>query len=200
MPSQQSRSSVVIRFVPRMAATVLSAGWLAFAGAPAKAAETKAAMIRDALSAAPPAIAKTATVMDWDHTVLKQGTGLYTCMPTPPALRARGGREPMCLDKVWMAWGDAWMNKKPFKASELGVAYMLAGDTGASNIDPYATKKTADNQWVVEGPHTMILVPDAAALDSISTDPHNGGPYVMWKGTPYAHIMMPVGPRPAPAK
>jgi hypothetical protein len=26
----------------------------------------------------------------------------------------------------------------------------------------------------------------------MSTDPWNGGPYVMWKGTPYAHIMVPV--------
>ena len=26
-------------------------------------------------------------------------------------------------------------------------------------------------------------------------DPDNGGPYVMWKGTPYAHLMVPVGPR-----
>ncbi len=38
----------------------------------------------------------------------------------------------------------------------------------------------------------MILVPDPALLDGISTDPWNGGPYVMWKGTPYAHIMVPV--------
>ncbi len=28
-----------------------------------------------------------------------------------------------------------------------------------------------------------------------STDPHNGGPYVMWKGTPYAHLMVPIGSR-----
>ena len=26
----------------------------------------------------------------------------------------------------------------------------------------------------------------------LSTDPKNGGPWVMWKGTPYAHIMAPV--------
>ncbi len=41
----------------------------------------------------------------------------------------------------------------------------------------------------------MILVPDPAMLEGISTDPDNGGPYVMWKGTPYAHIMIPVGER-----
>ena len=29
-----------------------------------------------------------------------------------------------------------------------------------------------------------------------SCDPNNGGAYVMWKGTPYAHIMVPVAKRP----
>jgi hypothetical protein len=44
----------------------------------------------------------------------------------------------------------------------------------------------------------MLLLPDPALLDSYPTDPKNGGPYVMWKGTPYAHLMVPVGDRPAP--
>ena len=73
---------------------------------------------------------------------------------------------------------------------------MLAGDGGASNVDPYAEGMTDDNQWVVEGPHLMIITPDKAMLDALPTDPNNGGPYVMWKGTPYAHIMVPVGARP----
>ena len=30
--------------------------------------------------------------------------------------------------------------------------------------------------------------------DHVILDPFNGGPYVMWKGTPYAHIMVPIGP------
>jgi hypothetical protein len=33
-------------------------------------------------------------------------------------------------------------------------------------------------------------------LSALPTDPNNGGPWVMWKGTPYAHIMVPVGPMP----
>jgi hypothetical protein len=156
----------------------------------------KTALIRDALSAAPPSIAATVSVMDWDHTVLRKGSGNYVCHPTPPDIRARGGREPMCMDEVWEKWADAWINKKPFKADRVGVAYMLAGDTGASNTDPFATKRTADNQWVAEGPHLMVIVPDAAQLEGLSTDLNNGGAYVMWKGTPYAHIMIPVGKRP----
>ena len=46
--------------------------------------EDKSALIRDALSAAPPMIAETATVMDWDGTVLKTGhRRLY--VPSDPA-------------------------------------------------------------------------------------------------------------------
>ncbi len=151
-------------------------------------ADDRQALIDDAISAAPNTIARNATIMDWAGNALRKGSNGYTCFPTPPNLK---GTAPMCMDGPWMAWADAWMNKKPFKASAVGTAYMLAGDGGASNIDPYAKGPTADNQWVVEGPHLMIITPDAAALDAIPTDPKNGGPYVMWKGTPYAHIMVP---------
>jgi hypothetical protein len=160
--------------------------------------ETKEALIKDALSAAPPMIAQDVVVKDWDGSTLREGRDEYVCFPTHPGKRSKGEKEPMCLDRVWLAWGDAWMNKKPFKAEKVGVAYMLAGDTGASNIDPYAEKQTSDNQWIVEGPHVMVILPDPAQLDALPTDPKSGGPYVMWKGTPYAHVMVPVGGRPKP--
>jgi hypothetical protein len=168
------------------------------AALPAAGAEPdKEALIQDALRAAPPAVASTATVMDWDHKILKQGSGAYACMPSDPDTRAKGGYDPMCLDQPWMAWVDAYVGKKPFKTDRTGVAYMLAGDTGASNIDPYAKGPTADNQWVAEGPHIMLLLPNPAQLEGLSTDPNSGGAYVMWKGTPYAHVMVPVAARPA---
>lgn len=174
-------------------------GYLVFGtGTIAAAAEPdKDALIRDALSAAPPAVASMATVKTMDGKVLKEGSGPYTCFPTPPEAAGKGGRAPMCLDKVWLTWADAWMNKKPFKASGAGIAYMLAGDNGASNTDPYAQGPKADNEWVVEGPHVMVMVADPAQLDSLPADPNSGSAYVMWKGTPYAHVMVPVAPRPA---
>lgn len=155
--------------------------------------DDRQAMMQDALRAAPPAIADTATVKDWDGNVLRQGTGAYVCMPTPTQMQ---GSSPMCLDRAWQAWAEAWSKKAPFSGDQGGVAYMLAGDQGASNTDPFAQGPSADNQWVVEGPHIMLLMP-AQALAAFSDDPNNGGPYVMWKGTPYAHVMVPVGPRPA---
>jgi hypothetical protein len=92
----------------------------------------------------------------------------------------------------------AYMSKTPPTITELSVSYMLAGEgdaMGTSNIDPYATEPTPDNQWVKEGPHLMILVPDPSALEGLSTDPKDPV-YVMWKGTPYAHIMVRIAASP----
>jgi len=105
----------------------------------------------------------------------------------------------MCLENVWLAWLDAWMTAKPFRADRVGIAYMLAGDTGASAIDPYASTATAENEWVVDGPNIMLIIPNLAQLEGLPTDPKGKSPYVMWKGTPYAHIMVPVA-EPVPSK
>ncbi|MFQ6006625.1 MAG: hypothetical protein ACE5OQ_14115 [Woeseia sp.] len=148
------------------------------------------AMIADALSAAPPSLAAVASVADWEGNVLRQGSGGYTCLPTPAQMPA--GTSPMCMDEAWMGWADAWANKSEFTPDGIGISYMLGGDGGASNVDPYATGETEDNEWVVEGPHLMIIVPDNAMLAGLPTDPDSGGPYVMWRDTPYAHVMVPV--------
>lgn len=148
--------------------------------------------VADALSAAWPGLAAVATVIDWEGNVLKEGSNRYTCLPTP---RMLSGTAPMCMDDEWMQWAGAWQNKEDYAAKTLGISYMLRGDEGASNIDPFAEGPTEDNEWIVEGPHLMILAP-AEMLNNFPTDPDNGGPYVMWKGTPYAHLMVPVGSRP----
>jgi hypothetical protein len=152
------------------------------------------ALIRSALSAAPPTLRQTVKVMDFDGNVLRAGPPGFTCLPAPPNLAG-----PMCLDEVWMGWLDAWAKRQPFTPSKIGFGYMMAGDSrdgGASNTNPFDTQPTAGNDWMVEGPHVMILVPDPALLEAVPAAHHGGGAYVMWKGTPYAHIMMPVGERP----
>ncbi len=150
----------------------------------------KHAKMKDAMSAAPAALSAHASIMGWDGAVMKEGTNGWTCMPTPPDIE---GPAPMCLDAQWVAWADAWQNKKPLTITSVGVGYMLAGDGGASNTDPYATDPEAVDDWVSAGPHMMIIVPDAADLEGMTDDPSSGGPWVMWKGTPYAHIMIPLG-------
>ena len=71
--------------------------------------------------------------------------------------------------------------------------YMLAGGSDGSNTDPYATKPEEGNNWVETGPHVMIV----NAMDMMhgypaDPKPDTSRPYVMWAGTPYAHLMIPV--------
>jgi len=138
-----------------------------------------------AMSAAPPEVSADATVMDPEGNILREGTNGWTCIPMPG--------QPMCLDGEWMSWLDAYLNEADeVQTNSLGLAYMLQGDAGASNIDPYAEGPTPDNEWVVTGPHLMIIVPDPALLEGIPTDPTAGGPYVMWAGHPLVHVMVPI--------
>jgi hypothetical protein len=164
------------------------------AGQTAKARTTQE-KISEALSAAPEAIAKTATVKDWptdptgDFTVLRRGTSEWVCLPTPPISQ---GFEPMCVDAEWQAFVTAFLRKQaPPAPKEVGYGYMLNTRGVGSNTDPFAAGQTADNQWHHYGGHLMLIFPDAKAYEGISDDPNNGGPYVMWKGTPYAHVMVP---------
>lgn len=136
-------------------------------------------------SAGIPEIAAEATVLDADGNVLREGTNTWTCMAIPQA--------PMCVDPQWMTLMSALMNgDKAFEATEVGLSYMLRGDAGASNTDPSATGPTPDNDWVVTGPHIMLIAPNPSTLAGIPTEPSGGGPYVMWSGTPFAHVMIPV--------
>ena len=150
-------------------------------------AESTADKITRAQSAAHPAISKQATVLDMDGTVLKKGTNGWTCMPGV----IPGDKHPMCNDAMWGKVMKAIATKSDVKIDRIGISYMLQGDMMVSNSSPYATDKKNGDVWVQEGPHLMIIVPQEM-LKGLSDDPFNGGPYVMWKDTPYAHIMVPV--------
>jgi hypothetical protein len=148
--------------------------------------DDKDAMIASAESAGPASVTANATIKAPDGTVLREGSNSYTCYPQQEIIG------PMCNEPAWDALIGAMMNKKDFEATEFSVSYMLAGEgsaIGGSNSDPYATDPETSDDWVKEGPHLMILLPDRAALEGISTDP-NDPVYVMWGDTPYAHIMV----------
>lgn len=161
---------------------------------PKKAASDKQ-LIASAMSAAPAAVAKAATVVvmeaDGKMRTLRKGTNGFTCMPDNPATP---GPDPMCMDKNAMEWVGAWLEHKAPAAGKVGFMYMLAGGTDASNTDPYATKPAAGNHWIKTGPHVMVVGADASFYDQYpkSPDPDTKQPYVMWSGTPYQHLMAPV--------
>jgi hypothetical protein len=154
-----------------------------------KAEISDAAYAAQAVSAAPKAVAKDAGVMrmgaDGKMRSLRESKNGFTCMIM------EGNK--MCSDANSMAFFGAMM-KGETPTDKLGLSYMLAGDDGASNTDPKAMKKTADNHWVVTGPHIMITGGAAKTLGlTEDKDPDPTKPYMMWAGTPYEHAMVPVG-------
>jgi hypothetical protein len=145
-------------------------------------------MIKSALSAAPAAIAKDATVVDMSMKVLKQGTNGWTCLPDMPSTP---GPDPMCVDKNGMEWAAAWMGHKDPPKDKMALAYMLVGATDPSNTDPFA-EKPADGKWIVTGPHMMVLNIGDHFAGYPTTATNTKVPYVMFPNTPYAHLMIPI--------
>lgn len=175
------------RTLASLTSVIVLAAFLVLSPAPALAQAAGSAddPIALAESAGPPEIAAEATVLDPEGNVLREGTNRWTCVAMPGA--------PMCLDEQWMSWLDAYMNQRDeVEVTAIGMAYMLQGDDGASNIDPFAEGPTADNEWVVTGPHLMLIAPNPALLEGMPTNPRAGGPYVMWAGTPLVHVMIPI--------
>jgi hypothetical protein len=153
------------------------------------------AKIESAMSAAPMAIAKDARIVDYPEKAgqplieLREGTNGWTCFPD---WQATPGKDPMCFDKMWMQWFDAINTATDPNIKEPGIAYMLQGGSDASNTDPFAMKPKEGEGWVSAPPHIMLIVPGKLDTTLLSTDHHSGEPWVMYAGTPYEHVMIPV--------
>ena len=168
----------------------------AFASMAATASDSNAdqKLIKSAMQAAPAKVAAKATIVAMDKDgmrTVRAGSNGFTCMPDNPTTP---GPDPMCMDAAAMEWAHAWMSHKEPTVGRVGFMYMLAGGTDASNTDPYAQKPDARNHWVKTGAHVMIVGADPAFYDMYpkDADPDTSVPYVMWAGTPYQHLMVPV--------
>jgi hypothetical protein len=145
-----------------------------------------------AMTAGPPEIVHDATIVRTVNGVmqtLKKGTNEYTC-----TVAVTG---PMCMAPIAMEWVQAWQTHTP-PPDKLGFVYMLNGDTGMSNTDPWAPRQERGNHWVKTGAHVMIVGSDVKKMTGFprTPDPDPTKPYVMWPGTPYEHLMLPVSRKP----
>lgn len=167
------------------------------AAKPAAAAPSEAdkKLIQSAMLAAPAKVSQKATIVaampDGSMRTVRAGSNGFTCMADNPETP---GPDPMCMDAAAWAWAGAWMSHKPPASGKVGFMYMLSGGTDASNTDPYAKKPSGKNHWVKTGPHVMIVGADPSfyAMYPKGADPDTSVPYVMWAGTPYQHLMIPI--------
>ncbi|MBI1731095.1 hypothetical protein HYR53_10855 [Candidatus Acetothermia bacterium] len=151
--------------------------------------------IQNAMSAAPEEISRDAAIFDWSSVPgappvqLRAGSNGWQCFADDPATPTN---DPMCIDQVFQAMIQAWSTKSPFAAKVEGFGYMLQGASDASSSDPFKTEPGPGGQWIISPPHVMLISPDPDSLANLPAEPTGGGPWVMWKGTPYQHVMMPI--------
>jgi hypothetical protein len=140
------------------------------------------------MSAGPAAITAGARIVEVDEkgrmVVLRDGKNGWTCFTGHPGVV---GDNPECDDEAAIQWGADWMAHKPRPTNtKPGIVYMFAGGTDWSATDPYATKGTPIN----EPPHWMILWPFDSKATALSDQAKQTGTWIMWAGTPYAHLMI----------
>lgn len=148
--------------------------------------DTRQAKIARAMSAGPEEIARSARIVDTDaqgNTVLlREGSNGFTCMPGNPKVI---GEPPMCSDAASMQWAADFKAHKPKPSNTMpGITYMLAGATQRSDSDPYDKTSKA----ITVGPHWMIMWPFDPKATGLPTTHKSTGAYVMWAGSPYAHL------------
>ncbi len=152
-------------------------------------------------TAAPPPLGTNATVIGIDGSILRQGTNGWTCMVGNPRPAPEGGWEsahqamPVCADDEGMKWMNDFTQGKAPKLERDTFMWMLHGDVGEDNTTAGVLNK-ADakdaTEWIESGPHLMLLPKDPSSLNEFTENFNTGEPYAMFRGTPGAHLMIPV--------
>jgi hypothetical protein len=150
-----------------------------------------------ALSAAPPHIAKDAAVLvfgaDGKLKEGKPGTNGVTCIPTVMNLP---DPDPMCMDAAVKQWWEDLVANVPKPSNTVpGVAYMARGGSHWEKDGRVVMKQEPGAKIVKEPPHWMIMWPFDAKTTLLPVAPNPSGVYVMFDGTPYAHLMVYQDPR-----
>jgi hypothetical protein len=151
-----------------------------------------------ALSAAPAQIAKDAAVMvygnDGKLKEARPGTNGYTCIPTVMNLPIP---DPMCMDAAVKQWLDDMMQNAPKPSNTVpGIAYMAAGGSHWEQKGEVVMKGGEPGAKVAkEPPHWMLMWPFDSKTSMLPTKPNPSGVYIMFDGTPYAHLMIHQDPK-----
>jgi hypothetical protein len=150
-----------------------------------------------AMSAAPPSVAMRAAIASMDEKgrieELRYGTNGWTCLAHDPGAPIG---YPVCVDQAGLEWFQAEMAGHMPDPDHTGYSYMLKGGSTWSNTDPSATRlPLGQKDFIRVPPHIMILNAKAAissGFPSGQANPDTRKPFVMYGGTPYAILIIPV--------
>ena len=152
--------------------------------------------LANTMSSAPAGIVHKATILGNPTTeggemvVLQEGDSDWVCYPDRAV---SPGNDPACNDSMWE---ELFGSDEPPAITRTGVSYMLAGGSDESNSDPMATAPEPGAEWITTPHHVMLLTPGGFDASIFTTDHSSGYPYIMWDGTPYEHLMIPVADMP----
>lgn len=151
--------------------------------------------IASALSAAPAVITTNATIKGYPvaagepYPVLRAGSGAWTCFPDDPRTP---GPDPACYDRNAMLWLDAFYAGTVPHLPAPGIVYKMQGGSDPSMDDPFATAPPAGGQYVTTPPYLVVIPagdPRTLTADAVPPGSHEA---VMWAGTAYAHLHVPL--------
>jgi hypothetical protein len=149
-----------------------------------------AEFIKEAESGAAPSISEKAAIARLEPhgkvTAVRPGSNGFTCTLFPDESKA-----PFCGDRSAFNWLVEATSGKPKPSTTGGVAYMAKGGLHYETPDgKIVMQPTSTTKKVKEPAHWMLLTPLDPAATGIPTRPNAGGAYLMFAGTPYAHLMI----------
>lgn len=158
----------------------------------AKSSPSRDDLIQTALSAAPAPIAREAGVLlpDADGKLVearKSGNGFY-CIPS---VNRRAEPDPMCFDAAAGQWVRSLEAKAERPANTVpGISYMARGGYHWEKDGVVVMEEQPGARLVKEPPHWMLMWPFTSAATKLPTRPNPSGTWIMFDGSPYAHLMV----------
>jgi len=153
---------------------------------------SKEKLIKLAESAAPAEISKDATIMipgeDGKLAEARKGTNGFTCIPDVDGMAKP---DPICFDQATGQWVNDLMSGAPKPTNTApGVSYMGQGGWHFEKDGKILMKNEEGAKTMKEPPHWMVVWPFESKAAGLPSMPNKLGTYVMWEGTPYAHLMI----------
>jgi hypothetical protein len=97
----------------------------------------------------------------------------------------------MCFDAAVGQWVEALQNKAPKPTNTVpGISYMARGGMHWEKDGKTLMDEEPGAILVKEPPHWMVMWPFDSKPSGLPSLPNSSGVYVMFDGTPYAHLMV----------